>query len=231
MFEFQDVNIIHVILRTTMALIVTHIFTRLLGKKQISQLTFFNYVTGITVGSISANIVSMESEPFIDEFIGLITWCLLTYLISYINVKSHKIRLLIDGKPILVINKGDILKKELSRVNLSIDDLLMLLREENIFSITEVDYAILETNGKLSVLKKIQNQEVIKSDMQIKSPTPKNMPTQIILEGKLLNEKLKFLNISTQWIESELRAQNIHSLKDVFYGEVQSNGTLYVRTY
>lgn len=133
-----------VLLRTFILFITLLVLTRILGKKQMSHLTFFNYFTGITIGSIAANMIRETEEPFWDDFIGLIFWCVLTLLVEYIGLKFSKLRQIIDGQPTIVIKRGVILKASLTSNRVNLDDLLMLLRKQNIFSIKEVEYAILE---------------------------------------------------------------------------------------
>lgn len=215
-------NIFYLLLRTTLIFVVLLILTRILGKKQLSQLTFFNYITGITIGSIAANVVSESNQPFIDEFIGLIWWCVLTYLAGYIGLKSGKLRNIIDGQPTIVIKKGKIIRNALKSSRLNIDDLSMMLRKQNIFSIKEVEYAILEPNGDLSTLKKPENQHISKSDMNITSPIPKYLPSEIIADDKIIRHNLN-------WLNDQIKTQNISSVKDILYAEIQSNGTLYIQ--
>lgn len=143
-----------VILETIITFLVLLLYTRLLGKKQMSHLTFFNYITGITIGSIAANMVMLDTRSFYKELTSLTIWCLLTELVSWIALKSPKLRKSLDGKPTIVIKDGIIDKKALGSLRLNTDDLTMLLREKDIFNIAEVNYAILEPHGRLSVLKK-----------------------------------------------------------------------------
>ena len=138
-----------IILKPTIAFLLLLILARFLGKKQMSQMTFFNYVTGITIGSLAANIITFNDETIWNEVVGLIWWCFLTALLAYITLKSAKLRLLIDGQPDILIKNGVFQKKELKSTGISIEDLTMMLREKDIYSITEVDYAILEPNGAL----------------------------------------------------------------------------------
>lgn len=217
-----------IILKTTLAFLVLLILTRLLGKKQMSQMTFFHYVTGITIGSIAANIVSTDNQSILDEIIALILWCALTALLAYATLKSAKLRLLIDGQPEILIKNGILQKKSLKTTRISIEDLTIMLREQNIFSITEVDYAILEPNGKLSVLKKQPQLNLTKADMNIPAQSPKYLPSQIIIDGKIVYQNLIKLGLSIDWLEKELRAQEINSVAEVFYAEIQSNGLLYI---
>ena len=224
----MHLGITNTLLRTTLVFIVLLVSTRALGKKQMSHLTFFNYITGITMGSIAANIISQLNKHFMDEFIGLIWLCMLTALTGYIGLKSGTLRVIIDGQPTILIKKGKIIKHALKSNRLNMDDLSMLLRKQNIFSITEVDYAILEPDGALSVLKKPQQQEVTKADMKINTNTINYIPSEIIVDGKIIKHNLKELNLDEEWLKKQLKHHNINSIKDVFYAEIQSDGTLFV---
>jgi len=221
-------EILKVVLKTSISFVVLLISIRLLGKKQIGHLTFFNYITGITIGSIAANIISFTDEPFIYGLIGLICWCLLNVMIDYINLKSNKIRTLIDGEPTLVIKNGKILKKALASARINLADLTMILREKNIFSLKEVDYAIVEPNGRISVLKKQAEQPITKADLKIPIMPAQYLPTKIISDGQLIPNSLKELKLNQTWLENELNAQGITSINEVFYAEIETNGSLFV---
>lgn len=117
-------------------------------------MTYFNYITGITIGAVAASITIDTSIDMVDAFVSLIGWSVLTILVGFINLKSPKARIILDGEPTIVIKDGKILEKALKGEKLNMDDLSMLLREQSIFSIQEVNYAVLEPNGQLSVLKK-----------------------------------------------------------------------------
>jgi len=150
----EDINALEIILRTTITFVALLLLTRFFGKEQLSQLTMFNYITGITIGSISADLAGQAETPFVDGMISLIMWTLLTLLVSWISLKSMRAKTLLDDEPFVVIRKGKILQRELKASRLPVEDLKMLLRLQGIFSITEVEHAILETNGELSVYKK-----------------------------------------------------------------------------
>ena len=217
-----------IILKPTIAFFLLLLLARILGKKQMSQMTFFNYVTGITIGSLAANIITFNDESIWEEVIGLIWWCLLTLLLSLITLKFAKMRVIIDGQPTVLIKKGKILKKALKSTKISIEELIMMLREQNIFSIKEIDYAVLEPNGKLSVLKVQDQLNITKRDLSIPTTTPKYFPEEIIIDGRIVHKNLIAYGLNVQWLESQLNQQKIKSVKDVLYGELQSDGTLYI---
>lgn len=225
----MEVSYLQIAVETIITFFVLLTLTRLLGMKQLSHLTFFNYVTGITIGSIAANMVTQNSIDYLKELTSLVVWCALTTLIGYISLKSGKIRVILDGQPTIVIKKGKIDKKALLKSKINIDDLTMMLRQYQIFSITEVDYAILEPNGILSILKKPEYQGTQKYDLKIYPSSPKIIPTEIITDGKLIKRNLLEIGKSKDWLYSELKKANIKSIEEVFYAEIQTNGKLYIQ--
>ena len=221
-------KILNISMRSTLIVVVLLILTRLLGKKQMSQFTYFNYITGVTMGSVAGDFISEVNMPVVDALASLIAICILTELNSFIALKSTSYRKVMDGDDIILIKKGKIIKPALKSCRMSVNILLMLLRQSNTFSVEEVEYAILETNGSLSVMKRQQAQPIIKSDLDIKAEKIKNLPREVISDGKIMKVNLKELNKDEEWLKNELRKNNIESVKDVFYAEVRSDGTLYI---
>ena len=221
-------KILNISMRSTLIVVVLLILTRLLGKKQMSQLTYFNYITGVTMGSVAGDFISEVDMPVVDALASLIAICILTELNSFIALKSPSYRKVMDGDDIILIKKGEIIKPALKSCRMSVNILLMLLRQSNTFSVEEVEYAILETNGSLSVMKRPEVQSIIKSDLDIKAEKVKNIPREVISDGKIMKANLKELNKDEEWLKNELIKNNIKSAKDVFYAEVRIDGTLYI---
>jgi uncharacterized membrane protein YcaP (DUF421 family) len=221
-------EIIRTIVTNIITFIVLLIIAKIMGKKQLSHLTFFNYITGITIGSIAANGVNIDSNTAYDDYIGLVIWFGLTIIICIISLKSSRMREIFAGEPAIVIKKGKIQKKKLKSLRLSLNDLTMLLREKDVFCISDIDYAILETNGEISILKKEEYNLVTKKDMNIKTTTKPFINTSVIIDGNLIKNNLKELNIKESWLKQELKKQNIKDYKDVLYAEIKDDGTLYV---
>ncbi|HHX93974.1 MAG TPA: DUF421 domain-containing protein, partial [Tenericutes bacterium] len=125
---------------------------------------------------------------------------------------------------------GKIQMAALKKIRMNITELVMMLREKDIFNINEVDYAILEINGKLSVLKKVKYRNVTNNDLNIPITKPKYMPTQVILDGRLISKNLKEVGISKMWLLKELRKKNIKKISNVIYAEITNDGSLFVDT-
>lgn len=221
-------SVYQVILNTFISFATLLIITRILGKKQMSQLTFFNYVTGITIGSIAANLVDYEWKQFKVTVWGLIFWALLTTIMSIVSMKSSTLSDLLHGQPSIVIKKGKIQYKALSHLKVDIDSLMMMLREKDAFSIKDVQYAILETNGQLTILKYPGSENVVKNDLDIQSQTIKYLPTDLIIDGKVVNKSLQEVNLNSQWLLGQLKIQGINSVKDVLYAQLQRDGSVYI---
>ena len=215
-------------LKTTLAFLLLLIIARIMGKKQMSQMTFFNYMTGITIGSLAANIISNGDNSLFEEIIGLIWWGALTVLLTYATLKSERLRSLVDGEPVILIRKGLLQNKSLKTTRISIEDLSMMLREQYIFSITDVDYAILEPNGQLSVLKKQSLLNLTRDDMNIVVPNFMYLPSQIVIEGKISYENLKDNDLDISWLNKQLEMQSINNIDQVLYAELQTDGSLYI---
>ncbi|KUO76949.1 MAG: hypothetical protein APF77_19025 [Clostridia bacterium BRH_c25] len=221
-------TILETSVRTIIGFTVLFVLTRLLGKKQLGHLTFFTYVTGIAMGNIAGDMVVHRDIKLIDGVTGLMIWAFLTFLLEYFSLKSSKARVLLDGEPSIVIKKGVIMQKELAAQRLNMDDLAMLLRTNNVFSIKDVDYAILEPNGQLSILKKPDLEAVTKKDMQLQPENRMYLPTEIIVDGKSVQKNLKELNLSDEWLEQQIKLAGVNSVKEIFYAELQKDGSLYI---
>ncbi|MBD8027322.1 DUF421 domain-containing protein [Ureibacillus sp. Re31] len=228
MHAFEHIHFFEMILRSTLAFATILIVARVIGKKQLSQLTFFHYITGITIGSIAAEVSTQHRTDFWDGFTSLIWWALLTLFISFISLKSSRIRVLVDDRPTILIQNGTIIKSGMKKARLHIDELGMLLREQGIFSFDEVHYAVFETNGELSVLKKPANSTATKQDVKADVSLPPHMPTELISDGKINKSNLDELNLTEEWLLNKLKKKNVKDIKNVYFAQYLENGSLYI---
>ena len=161
-----------------------------MGRKEISQMTFFNFVSAISIGILGA---SLAIDPSISITNGLIAWSAFTIFISFLVIKSPKFRIAIKGQPIILIKKGKIMENELRKMRLDIDALNALLRKKNVFSVSDVDYAIFEPDGTLSVMKKDPKQTLTKGDININQTNANVFPisASLISDGEIKQENLK----------------------------------------
>lgn len=206
------------------------IFARILGKEQISQLTFFDYILGITIGSIASELTVDLSSRAWPHWVGLITWAALAYLMEIISLKWRYAAKYIEGEPAIVIMNGKIMENVLRKMKIRVSDIMMLLRNKDVFDLNEVDYAILEPNGQISVLKKPDHLPLTPKDMNI-SVSPTGISTELIYDGKIIEENLKQMNKDTKWLMKELKKHGIKDVSEAFLVTLNDAGSLYVDKY
>lgn len=206
------------------------IFTKILGKQQISQLTFFDYVLGITIGSMAATLTTDLSSRAWPHWIGLITWAILGYLFEIFTVKWRFVSKMITGDPKIVIVDGLILENTLKRMKYTAYDLVQLLRNKDVFDLKEIEFAILEPNGQLSVLKKSEYKNLTPKDMKIKTQ-PSKLSLDVIYDGIIIEENLQRLNKEKKWLLGQLKVQGIQDISEVFFATLDTSGGLYIDKY
>ena len=218
------------IVRALIAFFTLLIFTRLLGKQQLSQLTFFDYVLGITVGSIAASLTTDLTSKAWPHWVGLVTWIAAVLAIQYITAKWRYASKYIDGEPTVVIMNGMIMDEAMKKMRYRLSDLMEQLRDKGVFDLSQVEFAILETGGKLTVLKKSQYQPVTAKDMNIKTKY-NGISTELIYDGRVVENNLKQVNRDRKWLDRELKRLGISDISEVFYAALETSGKLYVDKY
>ncbi|GIP46579.1 hypothetical protein D3C76_130870 [compost metagenome] len=220
---------LEVIVRTLVAIVVLFILTRLLGKRQISQLTFFEYVTGITIGSITAYI-SLDINT--DWYLGLIAvtvWFLVSFGIEFLQLKSKKARDWLDSNSTILIKDGKVLEDNLKKEKLTNEELMEQLRKKSIFKVAEVEFAVIEPDGQINAMLKNEYQPLTPSQLGIKvAPEPE--PQTVIIDGKIMDEPLATLGLNRKWLNTELEKLGV-SLDNVNLGQVDAYGQFYVDLY
>ncbi|TCO74946.1 YetF domain-containing protein [Marinisporobacter balticus] len=221
---------LEIVIQTFLAFFTILFVTRLLGRQQISQLTFYEYVNGITFGSIAATLATDLDGRTMQHFIGLVLFGLLTGIFSFIALKNRSFRKVVEGEPVLVIQNGKILEKNLNRIRYSIDDLNVLLRQNDCLSAEVVDYGILESNGKLSTIKKPEENTVTLKDLNIIAKA-ETIPTEIIIGGQIIYENLKKRKLNGKDLMNKLIAFGVKRTDEVMYATIDTNGKMYVDKY
>lgn len=217
---------IEIALRTLLAVIVLFVLTKILGKRQLSELSYFEYITGITIGSIAAY-VSLDLEAnWYYGIVAMVVWSAVVYGLEFITLKSKIARDVIDGKGVVLIKDGKILEDNLTKNHLAADDLLEQLREKNAFKVADVEFAVLEAGGKLNVLLNKENQPLTAKHLGIKV-APEQEPQAVIIDGKIMDEPLATIGLNRNWLNTELKKIGV-SIENVFLGQVDSYGQLTV---
>ncbi|WP_035321945.1 DUF421 domain-containing protein [Peribacillus kribbensis] len=213
-------SLLELLIRIPISFLVILCLVRLLGRQEISQMNFFNFVSAITMGAISANLVFNKHLPVIHGIIALAGWSIFTFGMEFADIKSKRARQLIEGEPVILIKGGKIMEHALNKTRLDVNALNALLREKGIFSLEEVNFAVFETDGNLSVLKKEKPKRIHSS---LTAPA-----TEVISNGEINKTNVGKLNLSSEGFHQILIRNGVRRLSEVFYAEIDERGRLYV---
>lgn len=220
---------LEVIWRTMFAVVVLFFLTKLLGKRQVSQLSFFEYITGITVGSIAAYISLDTDKTWHLGIIALVVWVAFSLGIEFLQIKSKKARDFIDFKSTVLIKDGKILEDNMKKERLTTDELLAELRKKDVFKVADVEFAIMESDGLINVLLTRENQPLTPKHLGVKV-APEQETQAVIMDGKIMDEPLDTLGLTRAWLDGELGKLNV-TAENVYLGQVDSYGELTVDLY
>lgn len=215
-------NLLNIILRTIIVLIVLFFIAKMVGKKQISLLNLFDYIVGITIGSIAADISLDLEKDLLAGLLSLSLYGFIAYLISYITMKSIKARRFFTGVPTVLVEKSKIIESGLKKTKIDINELLAEARIAGYFDLDEIDYAIMEINGNISFLPKEKNKPVTKKDMKLKAPDS-GLTANVIIDSKYMENNMKAINKSKRWLDHELKVQGYNNYDNILLATVDNN--------
>ena len=214
-------SIMSVLIRSIVTLLVLFILAKVMGKKQISQLNIFDYIIGITIGSVGADISLDLNKHFIDGIVCLVTFGLFGAFVSFITLKSIRLRRLFSGTPSMLIEDGKIIEDGLKKVRFDINDLMEEMRNAGYFDISSIAYAIMETSGRVSFLPKDDSMPITKKDMDLKI-VPSSLVCNAIIDGNIMINNLRAINKDREWMMHELKVMG-KKLDDILLATVDSN--------
>jgi uncharacterized membrane protein YcaP (DUF421 family) len=215
-----------IVLRTILIYFIMLVVVRLMGKREIGQLSPFDFVVAIMMAELA--VLPMES-PEIPLWHGIIPLLILACLeigISYMALHSHTVRGILDGKPQIVIQNGKILKSEMRRSRYNLNDLMAQLREKGFPNIKDVEFGILETSGKLSIIPRSQKRPLTPEDLGI-STKYEGMPVVLVMDGVVMHSGLELCGLDESWLQEKLEEKGV-SVSDVFLAMLDTEGEFYV---
>ncbi|HOV79063.1 MAG TPA: DUF421 domain-containing protein [Bacillota bacterium] len=214
------------IIRTLILFALVVVGLRLMGKRQVGQLQPYELVIVIMLSALAAIPMENTGVPLFSGLLPIFTLLVAQVALSYISLKSERARGIICGAPSVLIENGKIVEKELSRLRYNINDLLEQLRAKNMPNIADVEFAILETSGELSVIPKSQKRPVVPADMNL--PTGyEGLPVTLIIDGYVFHKNLAKINLDAQWLASELKKFGVNSFKEVLFASLDTEGKLF----
>lgn len=207
-------EVITVIMRSIVSLTVLFAVTKLLGKKQVSQLSVFDYVIGISIGNFAAEItINMETQ-FINGIVAMIVFGLIAFSVSIITMKSITLRRFFMGTPTILIQKGKILEKNLKKVKFDVNDLLEECRRKNYFDLKQIEYAVMESKGTLSILPKDEYKQVTKKDMKLQIKK-QELVANVIIDKNIMINNLKNMNKDEEWLKHQLKEKGYNDTENI----------------
>lgn len=223
-------NMLPMLYETIFGFCALFLLTKILGKTQISQLTAFDFIAALVLGELVGNALFDEQAGILEIGYIIFLWGALLYIVEMLTQKYSRTRYLLEGKPAMIIHQGKIIYEEMRKNKIDISELQHLLRMKDVFAVQEVEYAILESNGELSVLKKAPYQTPNKKDLNVYPEKPEIAMT-LISDGKVYDDNLKEVDLTKEWLMKELNKQNFNSVSEVFYAEYLPNQQLFILPY
>ena len=202
---------------------------KLIGHKQIAQLDFFDYITGITIGSIAAEMATELEQPW-KPLIAILLYGGITLLLSVAANKFPKTRRYFYGMPVILMDHGKLYRENLKKAKLDLSEFLVLCRQQGYFDLTDIQTAIFEYNGRLSILPVSTQRPATPADLEL-SPPQELTFTELIMDGQILDGNLKSMGFDLAWLEKQLQRHHIHSAKEVFLAACDQNQKLVIFPY
>ncbi len=220
-------ELLHVFLTSVGSVIYLFFLTKLLGNKQMSQLSMFDYINGITIGSIAAEMATALEDDFLNPMIGMAVYTAAALLISLTATHSIKLRKFLIGKPLILYDNGKLYRKNLKRAKLDLNEFLTQCREAGYFNLASIQTAVFETNGKISFLPVAGQRPATPNDLNL-SPQQEHIPTTVLIDGVVLEQNLRTIGKNGQWLDKQLKQQGFPEAKDIFLVTCDSNDNVSV---
>lgn len=198
-----------ILIKSFASIIALFLFTKLMGKKQVSQLNMFDYVLGITIGSVAAEIaVNLETE-FYKGIIVMAVYTIISIVVSFITNKSIVCRRLLTGVPIILMERGQLIESGLKKAKYDVNEFLEEARSNGYFDISQIEYALMEANGKVSFLPKSKYVPLTPDDMKIKVDY-KGLVANLVIDGEIMEKNLKEINKDKKWLYTRLKNNKVN---------------------
>ena len=222
----EIIEILDVILRCLISLVTLFFLTKIIKKKQVSQFSLFDYVIGISIGNFAAEMALNLDSDYMHGTIAVIVFGIVAYLVSFITLKNLKLRRFFIGDPTIIIEDGKILYKNLKKTKFDINDLLEECRINGYFDISQIDYALMEANGKISFLAKPDYQTPTNKDLKINKQKT-GLCANLIIDGEIIYESLKIMHKDKKWLMHEVNIKG-YKLEDIILATLDLEETLKV---
>ena len=220
-------EIFYIIALSLGSIIAIFILTKLMGYRQMSQMSMFDYVNGITIGSIAAEMATSLEENFMQPLVAMIVYALAAFFLSWLGLRSIRVRKISEGKPLVRMNNGEIYRDNLRKAKIDVSEFLAQCRVNGYFDVSKLQTAILEGNGKISFLPKVSDRPVTPSDMNL-SPQQDYMVANVILDGNIMEKNLQHTGKDEKWLLHQIKGQGADYVEDVLLATCDSENKVTV---
>ena len=210
-------EVLQVVLASSFSAVVLFLIAKVIGHKQVAQLEFFDYITGITIGSIAAELATTLDKPWWKPTISMLVFGSITVALSIVTRRFARTRKFINGTPTIIMNDGKLYRENMKKAKLELSEFLLLCRQEGYFNLGDIQTAVFEYNGKLSILPVSAKRPLNPEDMGL-NPKPEHIGTEIIMDGRVMGDNLKRKGLNDEWLQKELKKQGYKSAKEIFLG-------------
>lgn len=221
-------DILTIFLRTVLIYFVVFLMLKLMGKREIGKLSLFDLVISIMIAEIAVFVIEDVNKPLMDGIVPMATLMLIQILLAVLALKSRALRIFFDGKPSLLINKGMIDREEMKKHRYNLDDLMLQLRQNKIMNVADVEFAVLEPSGKLSVLEKEVKETANVNDGIGGTIRFEGLPLPLIMDGKVQDENLEKIGKTRFWLKNQLQVKGARDFKEVFYCSIDHRGRMFL---
>lgn len=217
-------EIVKIILTSLLSAVALFLIAKILGHKQMAQLDFFDYITGITIGSIAAELATELEQP-LKPLIAMVIYGGIAICLSLFTNKSLKSRKFINGMPTIIMDNGRLYRKNMKKAKLDLSEFMVMCRQEGYFNLNDIQTAVFEYNGRLTILPVSDKRPVTPKDLNI-SPQKEKICTEVIMDGQILEENLKRLGLDLTWLDKQLKMQKYSSAKEIYLGICDQDNNL-----
>ncbi len=217
-------DFVKVMLTSAFSAVTLFVLAKIMGHKQVAQLDFFDYITGITIGSIAAELATELEKPW-KPFVAMLLYGFIAFGLTILAHKFPKTRKYVNGTPTIVIDNGKLYRENMKKAKLELSEFMVLCRQEGYFDINDIETAVFEYNGRLTILPKSQKRPLTPEDMSM-APEKAGICTEIIMDGRILHENLKRRGLDLVWLDKQLKKQKYTDAKEIYLGICDKNNAL-----
>ena len=217
-------ELLQVAITSVVSFLVLFFLAKIMGHRQIAQLSVFDYINGITIGSIAAELATELEKP-LRPLLALVIYALLTVLLEALALKYQRLRKFISGTPSIILDNGKLYRENMKKARLDLTEFLIQCRQQGYFDLGAIQTAVYESDGRLTILPVAERRPATPEDLGV-APEKEQFFTEVIMDGRILGGTLQRMGVNETWLEKQLRAQGYHSAKEIYLGLVDGNKQL-----